>query len=73
MCNALDQLHSHQQLQQLHKTYPGSQLYTLLMFLRRAAFRNILIIYSAVCALWIPANFWMMPWHALQIGEVSCI
>ena len=38
---------------------------------RRVAFRNILIVYAAICGLWIPINFWMMPWHALQIGQVS--
>lgn len=37
----------------------------------RLAYRNILIVYAAICALWIPINFWMMPWHAIQIGQVS--
>lgn len=36
----------------------------------RVAYRNILIVYAAICGLWIPINFWMMPWHALQIGQI---
>ena len=37
----------------------------------RKAFRNILIVYASVCSLWIPLNFWVMPWHALHIGQVQ--
>lgn len=29
-----------------------------------------MILYAVVCGLWIPLNFWMMPWHALQVGQV---
>lgn len=28
-------------------------------------------LYAAACGLWIPLNFWMMPWHALQVGQVT--
>ena len=30
-----------------------------------------MILYAVVCALWMVLNFWMMPWHALQVGQVS--
>ena len=30
-----------------------------------------MILYAAVCGLWMVLNFWMMPWHALQVGQVS--
>lgn len=36
----------------------------------RGAYRLIIILYAVVCGLWIPLNFWMMPWHALQVGQV---
>ena len=29
-----------------------------------------MILYAAVCGLWLPLNFWMMPWHAMQVGQV---
>jgi hypothetical protein len=29
-----------------------------------------MILYAVVLALWIPLNFWMMPWHALHVGQV---
>ena len=30
-----------------------------------------MILYALVCGLWMALNFWMMPWHALQVGQVS--
>ena len=30
-----------------------------------------MILYAVVCGLWMVLNFWMMPWHALQVGQVS--
>lgn len=30
-----------------------------------------MILYAAVCGLWIPINMWMMPWHSLKIGQVG--
>lgn len=37
----------------------------------RGAYRLIMILYAAVCSLWMVVNFWMMPWHALQVGQVN--
>lgn len=36
----------------------------------RGGYRLIMILYALVCALWLGLNFWMMPWHALQVGQV---
>ncbi|KAK9901983.1 hypothetical protein WJX75_000204 [Coccomyxa subellipsoidea] len=36
----------------------------------RGAYRLIMILYSLVVGLWLGLNFWMMPWHALQVGQV---
>ncbi|KAK9804317.1 hypothetical protein WJX72_006375 [[Myrmecia] bisecta] len=36
----------------------------------RNAYRGTLLVYAGFCAIWIPLNFWMMPWHALQIGQM---
>lgn len=38
--------------------------------LRRGAYRLIMILYALFCGLWIPVNFLMMPWHAVQVGQV---
>ena len=37
----------------------------------RGTYRLIMILYALVCGLWMALNFWMMPWHALQVGQVS--
>lgn len=36
----------------------------------RNDYQLIMGLYAAVLGLWIPLNFWMMPWHALRIGQV---
>lgn len=28
-----------------------------------------MIMYSLVVGIWLGLNFWMMPWHALQVGQ----
>lgn len=40
-------------------------------WLRRGAYRLIMILYALLLAVWIALNFWMMPWHALQVGQAS--
>ncbi|BDA48190.1 probable solute carrier family 43 member 3 at N-terminal half [Coccomyxa sp. Obi] len=36
----------------------------------RGAYRLIMIMYSLVVGIWLGLSFWMMPWHALQVGQV---
>ncbi len=35
----------------------------------RAAYRLIMLLYAAFIGLWLPLNFWMMPWHTLRVGQ----
>ena len=37
----------------------------------RTDYRLIMGLYALVLGVWIPLNFWMMPWHALRIGQVG--
>jgi hypothetical protein len=32
-----------------------------------------MILYSLVVGLWLGLNFWMMPWHALQVGQARAL
>ena len=36
----------------------------------RVAYRLIMLLYAAFIGLWVPLNFWMMPWHTLRVGQV---
>lgn len=37
---------------------------------RRRSFQTIMFTYAGICGLWIPLNFWMMPWRPIAIGQV---
>ena len=36
----------------------------------RRAHQLCLLVYMAFIGLWLLVNFWMMPWRALQVGQV---
>ena len=36
---------------------------------RRVAYRLIMLLYAVFIGLWLPLNFWMMPWHTLRVGQ----
>ena len=29
-----------------------------------------MLLYAVFIGLWVPLNFWMMPWHTLRVGQV---
>ena len=35
----------------------------------RVAYRLIMLLYAVFIGLWLPLNFWMMPWHTLRVGQ----
>ena len=37
----------------------------------RDAYRGMLLVYAAFCALWVPLGIWVFPRRALRLGQVS--